>query len=463
MGKRLYESFNISPERTKQLGIQELAVLSQSDDEFQYRAVSQNYFSKGKTICPTCGGRKTRVSKIVTRKLKDILPVPNEKGRVIDLTFDQRYYKCLDCGNRVFPENISFAEPGCRYSNRLSDLLAEGTLTHSYSKVCAYYGVPASKTSVGVIMRRIFRQRLEKLPPIKTPITLSVFLVEYFGYSYPVIMNIADDGVYFVDILEESSEEAYQTFFSQFEANEVQHIFADADEQLVGALSVLFPQAKIVMTDECLLRYVKNAFSEIINDEGKYCGVPRRINAFTSRKQYLATGEKRRVGHALETRPRLRAAYNAYQDLLNRIESPWTVNTILQWIDQLPEYLADETPDGETLPELQEFDIVKTILEMYKPLFEDYLSMDNKPPANYASCVSGIADAVASMPCCIYEVLRARMTLNSPYKTEAVNSRTYRIGISVDVLIQSTNAITNKIMEERDNDGYQSENSASWH
>lgn len=462
MGKRLYESYNISPERTEQLGIQELAVLSQSDDELQYRAVSQKYFSKEKAICPTCGGRKTRVSKIVTRKLKDILPVPNETGSVIDLAFDQRYYKCCDCGNRVFPEEITFAEPGCRYSNRLSDLLAEGTLTHSYSKVCAHYGVPASKTSVGVIMRRIFRQRWGKLPPLKTPITLSVFMVEYFGYSYPVIMNVADDGVYFIDILEESSEAAYQTFFSQFEANEVQRIFADADEQLISASSSSFPQAKIVMTDECLLRYVKSAFSEIIDDEGKYCGVPHRINAFTSRKQYLASGEKRRVQRALETRPRLRAAYNAYQDLLNRIEAPWTVNTILQWIDQLPEYLADETPDGETLPELQEFDIVKTILEMYKPLFEGYLAMDNKPPANYASCISGISDAVENMPCCIYDVLRARMTLNSPYITETVNDRTYRIGIPVDALIQSMNEITYKIMEERDNDGYQSEDSTGW-
>ena len=138
------------------------------------------------------------------------------------------------------------------------------------------------------------------------------------------------------------------------------------------------------------------------------------------------------------------------------------MNTIIQWIDQLPEYLADETPDGETLPELQEFDIVKTILEMYKPLFEGYLAMDNKPPANYASCISGISDAVANMPCCIYDVLRARMTLNSPYITETVNDRTYRIGIPVDALIQSMNEITYKIMEERDNYGYQSEDSTGW-
>lgn len=198
MGKKLYESYNVSPERTKKLQIPELSVLAQEDDELQYRVVSQRYFSKEKAVCPTCGGTKTRASKIVTRKLKDILPSDDGSGEVIDLIFDQRYYRCCNCGSRVFPEEVTFAEPGCRYSNRLSDLLAEGTLTHSYSKVCAHYGVPASKTSVGMIMRRIFRQRLGKLPPLKTPITLSVFMVSYLGYYYPVVMNVADDGVYFI-------------------------------------------------------------------------------------------------------------------------------------------------------------------------------------------------------------------------------------------------------------------------
>ena len=58
------------------------------------------------------------------------------------------------------------------------------------------------------------------------------------------------------------------------------------------------------------------------------------------------------------------------------------------------------------------------------------------------------------MPCCIYDVLRARMTLNSQHVTETINGQTYRIGIPVDVLIQNMNAITDKIKEERDNNGY---------
>ena len=190
MGKKLYESYHISPEKTEKLALTELCVLAQEEHEFQYRAVTQQYFSKDKAVCPTCGGTKTRVSKIVTRKLKDILISDDGQRQVIDLVFDQRYHRCCDCKNRVFPEDVSFAEPGCRYSNRLSDLLAEGTLTNSYSKVCAHYGVPASKTSVGVIMRRIFRQRLGKLPPLKTPITLSIFMVSYINLFAAIVVAI---------------------------------------------------------------------------------------------------------------------------------------------------------------------------------------------------------------------------------------------------------------------------------
>ena len=462
MGKKLYESYHISPEKTEKLALTELCVLAQEEHEFQYRAVTQQYFSKDKAVCPTCGGTKTRVSKIVTRKLKDILISDDGQRQVIDLVFDQRYHRCCDCKNRVFPEDVSFAEPGCRYSNRLSDLLAEGTLTNSYRKVCAHYGVPASKTSVGVIMRRIFRQRLGKLPPLKTPITLSIFMVSYFGYYYPVIMNVADDGIYFIDILEESSENAYKAFFSQFEARKVQRILVDADEQLISASSAMFPQAQIAMTDECLLRYIKNAFCEIIDVEGKHSGIPHRFDVLTRRKTYLLAGEKRRVHRALETRPRLRAAYNAYQELLMRLDAPWTVDTVLQWIEQLPEYLHDETTTTKELEPLQEFDIVKTILDLYKSLFESYQNMENKPTAHYASAVTGIIDAVADMPNCIYDVLRARMMLTSEHATEIIHDKTFRIGIPVDVLIQKMNAITNKIKEEREDYGYQSEDTASW-
>ena len=73
MGKKLYESYHISPEKTEKLALTELCVLAQEEHEFQYRAVTQQYFSKDKAVCPTCGGTKTRVSKIVTRKISVII------------------------------------------------------------------------------------------------------------------------------------------------------------------------------------------------------------------------------------------------------------------------------------------------------------------------------------------------------------------------------------------------------
>ena len=62
--------------------------------------------------------------------------VDGGKVQVIDLGFHQRYFRCKDCENLVFHENIDFAEEGCKFSNRLSDLIAEGTLTRTYERVC---------------------------------------------------------------------------------------------------------------------------------------------------------------------------------------------------------------------------------------------------------------------------------------------------------------------------------------
>ena len=102
MGKRLYERYNISPEKTQRLDIEELCVLATEEDDLQYQAVTQRYFSKEKATCPTCGGKRTRTSKIVTRKLKDILPADDGHTCVIDLIFEQRYFRCRDCKNRAW-------------------------------------------------------------------------------------------------------------------------------------------------------------------------------------------------------------------------------------------------------------------------------------------------------------------------------------------------------------------------
>jgi hypothetical protein len=94
--------------------------------------------------------------------------------------FHQRYFRCKDCENLVFHENIDFAEEGCKFSNRLSDLIAEGTLTRTYERVCKEYGVPASKASVGIIMRRRMRLRVDMQPPQSRGCGNETFSLEFF-------------------------------------------------------------------------------------------------------------------------------------------------------------------------------------------------------------------------------------------------------------------------------------------
>lgn len=211
MGRRLFQEVYASQDRTDALGLPDLMVVSEADDpetaDSIYHAVHKTYFSKEKQICPYCQGANTAETKIRSRKFKDILPSANGNRKVIDLVFHQRYFRCDDC-NRIFSENIDFAEDGCRYTNRLSDLLAEGTLTETYERVCKRYGVPASKTSVGVIMRRRLRLKAEQLPPLETPEIMTIFVPYFYNNAYPVVLGINGNSVRLIDVLSESSQSA---------------------------------------------------------------------------------------------------------------------------------------------------------------------------------------------------------------------------------------------------------------
>ena len=215
MGKRLFQEVYASVDRTETLALPGLMVVSEYDDSetaaFTYHTVHTSYFSRGKQICPYCEGTHTAETKIRSRKFKDILPSENGERNVIDLIFHQRYFRCSDCSH-VFGEDIDFAEEGCRYTNRLSDLLAEGTLTQTYEKVCKEYGVPASRTSVGVIMRRRLRMKIEQLPPLETPDALTIFTAYYYSDTYPIILGTYGNSVRLIDVLSESSESAYAVF-----------------------------------------------------------------------------------------------------------------------------------------------------------------------------------------------------------------------------------------------------------
>lgn len=461
LGKRLFQEVFVSQIRTDELGLPGLVVVSEADDrdtvDFTYHAVRKSYFEKDKMKCPLCGGTNTAETKIRPRKFKDILTSGEKKDKVIDLVFHQRYFRCDNCDGRVFHEDIDFAEEGCRYTNRLSDLLAEGTLTRTYEKVCKEYGVPASKASVGVIMRRRLRMRLEQMPPLKTPDSLVIFVAYYFSSAYPIVLGIYGREVRLIDVLSESSESAYAVFFSQLDREMVKKIFIDPDEQLHMAAVTSFPDAEIVVSEECVQRYARDSFKQIIRKDGSRCSIPHRYHLLTIEESYLSEYEHKKVASGLRNRSRLRASYNAYQDLLVRMNKKWEVDDIRKWINNLPDYLANEASDEEALEELCEFDMLRDVLDLYEPQIQAYLNIKRKPPVAMASAVKAVLDALDEMPYCIYDVLHARMLLNIDHDKRIVSGKAYQIGVPVDRLTEKMNDISSHIKKKKEDAEYEYE------
>lgn len=462
MGKRLFQEVYASQDRTDALALPELIVVSEKDDrdtvDFTYHTVHTSYFSKEKLICPYCGKTNTTETKIRPRKFKDILPSENGERKVIDLIFHQRYFRCDDC-NRVFREDIEFAEENCRYTNRLSDLLAEGTLTQTYEKVCKEYGVPASKTSVGIIMRRRLRMKTETLPPLETPDALAIFVSPYYSTYYPVVLGLYGDKVRLIDVLSESSESAYAVFFTGLDKGKVKSVFIDPDEQLHSAVSAAFPDAQVMISEECVQRYIRESFKDVIKKDGSRCFIHQRYHTLSKPESYLTEYEHKQVTNTLKRRHRLGAAYNAYQELLHSMGARWDVPHIRDWIDDLPEYLRDYADDDEELEPLWEFDIIKDVLQIYEPQVRAFLALEDKPPAAMASAVMSILDSLDEMPFCIYDILHARMLLNVEHDWILKNGNKYRIGVPVERLTEKMHEITRQIRSKKENEdnGYESE------
>lgn len=462
MGKRLFQEVYASVDRTDALALPELMVVSEADDPetvaTTYHTVHRSYFSKDKAICPYCRENNTTETKIRSRKFKDILPSENGERKVIDLIFHQRYFRCDNC-NRVFREDINFAEENCRYTNRLSDLLAEGTLTQTYEKVCKEYGVPASKTSVGIIMRRRLRMRTELLPPLETPDALTIFVTYYFSAAYPVVLGLYGDRVRLIDVLSESSESAYAVFFTGLDKSKVKQVFIDPDEQLHNAVNAAFPDAQIMLSEECIQRYIRDAFKDVIKKDGSRCFIHQRYHTLCKPESYLSDYEHRQVTNTLRRRHRLGAAYNAYQELLHSMAAGWDIPRVIGWIDDLPDYLSDYADEGETLDALREFDIIKTVLQLYEPQVKSYLALQEKPPAAMPSAVMSIMDSLDEMPFCIYDILHARMLLNVEHDWILKEGTKYRIGVPVERLTERMHEITTTIKRKKENEenGYEPE------
>ena len=189
----------------------------------------------------------------------------------------------------------------------------------------------------------------------------------------------------------------------------------------------------------------------VIKKEGTRCFVYQRYHTLCKDEKYLNATERRQVSRTLNRRHRLAGAYRAYQDLLVRMGSKWTIPIITGWVDDLPQYLEDSTDEGEKVEQLWEFDILKDITQFYEKQINEYLALDSKPSPAMASAVMGIMDSLEEMPYCIYDVLHARMMLNVEHDWELRDGKKYRTGVPVERLTEKMNEITDKIKSKKEN------------
>lgn len=440
MGRKMHTREDVSRQKTEDLGIQDLLVLDSEGNDETFYAVHRRYFKKDKCTCPACGSTKTRCSKVIKRKFKDVLWDSEDSFRIIDVYFYQRYLRCDGCKDSVFPEDIDFAQKGCRYTNRLSDKLAEGTFRYSYQKVCAYYGVPASTASVGAIMRRHIQYRESLLDPVKTPKILCVIESEFYGEIHPVVLSIWNNEVFCLDILENTDEETYVSFFRTLDAENIETVCIEPEESLHSAVATCFPMASMVMTGECVTRYARNAMIDVIRSDGKRFPVKYKNDILTRHKKYLPDDRTRRqIATGMKSRPRLKAAYEHYQKLLQLLEAKWSYEQLAVWAGELPE-------------EYKEFADLIDLIDIYEAELRAYLNEDVRLAGNYTTSVHAICDAFNEMPKCIFEVLRARSILTPGFDTIEEDGVKMRQGIRVDRLTTNMNEISQNIKEERDYD-----------
>lgn len=437
MGKKNYKQTDISNAKTAILGIDNLLVLNVENNEHCYHTIHKQYFNKGKKQCPACLSDKTRSSKVTIRKFKDIIEC-DEDFKVVDLFFHQRWFRCNSCKKSVFPEDIDFAVKGCRYTNRLADRLADGTLRYSYKKVCDYYGVPASTASVGSIMRRRIQYRESQFPPLDTPHTLVIIEVFYFREIYPLVLGISDSGIHCMDILPDASEATYVTFFRLLNASKLKRIYIEPNEELRNAIATCFPALLPLVSQECIGRHARNTFLEIVHSDGKRFPVVHKDYVLTQNRKFITSERTRKqIKLGLSSRQRLSLAYEQYQSLLEIFEDTWDYARLSAWSAAINK-------------DLLEFENLIDVIEFYEVEIQNSLKLDIQLPDNFAAIVQGICDAIQDMPHCIFDVLRARCMLSTPYDTIVENDIQKRLGVPADRFIENIKTITNNIKEDRE-------------
>ena len=224
------------------------------------------------------------------------------------------------------------------------------------------------------------------MPPVRTPHIISIVEVVFFGEFYPAVLGIWDGEVYCLDILRDSSEETCGAFLKTLDAKQVEIIYVDPVDSLFNAVNQYFPMASIVVTDEAVQRYARNAMLDIIHSDGKRFPVVHKDRRLTVLHKDLDDRTVvPRIKEGMKSRPRLQQAYNHHQKLLELMETKWSMEDLRTWADQIP-------------AEVDEFLAVGDIIDIFGEQLSGFLTLGEKPPNNYQFAVQGICDAIKDKP-----------------------------------------------------------------
>lgn len=238
--------------------------------------------------------------------------------------------------------------------------------------------------------------------------------------------------------MSDSSEETVLTFLRTLDANEVDTVYIDPVDSIRSAAAIAFPSANLVVTDECILRYARDAMLEIIHEDGKRFPVKFKDAVLTiPNKRLQSDFQRRQVADGMKIRPRLSKAYEQHQALMELMSGEWTYEAVSKKAHEL----SSNLPEFETLVD---------VIDLFEQEINDYIETEEKPPEFYPTALQAICEAFKGMPHCIFDVLRARCFLTIGHDTIEENGTKYRLGIHTTRLTQNMNEISKNIKEARE-------------
>jgi len=251
------------------------------------------------------------------------------------------------------------------------------------------------------------------------------------------VLAVQNEHVFCIDILASTSEETYISFFKTLNTERIEMLYIDPGETLRSAVDICFPEAKSVITGECIERYARNALLEVIKKDGKRFPITNKNDKLVLFEDHLQDAvTKKRMKEGFCSRPRLKLAYRKYQQLLRLLNQDWTYENLSIWVANLSN-------------ELPEFDDLRDIIELHKDEIQAFLNAEN-PPEKYPTAIAGVCKAIGEMPNCIFDVLRARCMLTVSHDVEERDGVLTRLGIETSRFAANLNEISVSIRKIKD-------------